>query len=325
MSLEKFQATLAGGNPVIMDGAFGELVTARGGNTTMPLWATHELLNAEGHPIVAGIHSDYIAAGATVIETGTFRAQAETFAAHAVAAGQEGSRLSPLEAFGSSDPAALSRRAIHTAGQLAVTTRAKSGKPDIIIAGSMGPINDCYTPSATPSDRELAAAHTRYAEALAESGVGYVSVETIPTIREAVIAAKAAKEAGIPYSVSFWGDKGGGIGHDETLQDGVRALERAGLDPLYIGVNCVPIAVAGESVKTLRDSTDLPIAVSANGDGDPTQHNTWRYQHEHNLHYAEAAERWLAAGALLVGGCCGTTPTTIKGLAQLVGPTPAQQ
>jgi S-methylmethionine-dependent homocysteine/selenocysteine methylase len=318
MSLEKFQATLAAGNPVAMDGAFGELVTARGGVTTMPLWATHELFTANGRKLVGGIHSDYIAAGATIVETGTFRAQAETFRTHQATAARGEDGLKTVEAWKTRDPEVLSHRAIQIAGQLAVMAREKSGKPDIIVAGSLGPIKDCYTPSATPSDYDLAASHSRYAESFAASRVDYVSIETIPTIREAVTAAKAAKNAGLRYSVSFWGAEGGGIGHDETLRDGVRALEREGLEPLYVGVNCVPLDVAARSVKELRSQTDLPIAVSANGDGDPTQSGTWQYQHEHNQHYAEAAQRWLDAGAVLVGGCCGTTPETIRGVANLV-------
>jgi len=317
--IEQLQAHLAAGTPVIMDGGFGELVTARGGNTTMPLWATHELLKPGGGNIVGGIHADYIDAGAAVIETGTFRAQAETFADHQTRAAQGEDGLQIIEAWGIPDPSHLSRNAIHTAGQLAVAAREQSGKSDIIIAGSVGPIKDCYTPEATPSDRDLAEAHERYIRAFLASGVDFVSIETIPTIREAIAAAKAAEAASLPYSVSWWGAKGGSIGHDESLGDGVRALEKAGLIPLYVGVNCVPIAIAGTSVKELRNNTGLPIAISANGDGDPKQHNTWKYQHEHNQHYAEAAKRWVQHGAVLVGGCCGTTPATIKGVAEALG------
>lgn len=317
--IEQLEAQLAAGTPVVLDGGFGQQVTERGGITTMPLWATHELINPDSG-IVNAIHLAYAEIdGIGGFATGTFRAQAETFADHQARAARGEDGLQPIEAWGTRDPTKLSYHAIQIAGQLAIAAREKSGKSGLVIAGSVGPIKDCYTPEATPSDKELIEAHLRYIAALKDSGVDYVSIETIPTVREALAAAKAAKELGIPFSVSWWGAKGGSIGYDETLGQGVRALEKAGLNPLHVGFNCVPTTIADQSIKELRNNTELPIAVSANGDGDPTQPNTWEYTHQHDKHYAEAAKRWVDAGALLVGGCCGTTPATIRGVAEALG------
>jgi homocysteine S-methyltransferase len=311
LAFNKLQADLTAGRPVVMDGSFGELVAARGGKTSLPLWATHALLTRPGQQIVGGVHRDYINAGAQVIETGTFRAQASTFA-------EQQRSGEPVRFAGVRDPAMLSGLSIRMAGRLAVVEKHLSAKPLVAIAGSMGPIKDCYKPEDTPDNKTLAAEHTRYAASLKDAGVDYVSIETIPTVREAVEAAKAAERVGIPYSVSFWG-KNGGIGQEETLAEGVRALDAANLNPLYVGVNCVALEVATSAVTELRRNTDLPIAVSANGDGDPEHHGTWRYDTGHNDPYSQAAEQWLDAGAQLVGGCCGTTPETIQHLSELVG------
>lgn len=304
---------------MILDGGFGQQVTEKGGKTTMPLWATHELLTPDGHRLIRAVHDEYLAVpGIDGIGTSGFRAQAETFEEHQARAARGDGGLVPVEAWGTRDPAKLSYLSVQTAGQLAIAARDASGKSDIVVAASAGPIKDCYDPLATPSDRELAAAHERYVEAMKDSGVDAVFFETIPTVREAVAAARAAEKARIPYGVSFWGANGG-IGFNETLGDGVRALERAGVSPLFVGTNCIPLYNAGLAVKELRNNTDLPIAVSANGKGDPTQQNTWEYTHDHNRLYTEAAQRWVDAGAMLVGGCCGTTPTTITGVAEALG------
>jgi homocysteine S-methyltransferase len=312
MHIPELQQRLQSGQPVILDGAFGEMATIRGVETAFPLWATHALLSEPGRRVVSSIHTDYLKAGAHVISTGTFRAQERTFAAHIAKQG-------PIN--GESDAGLLSRRAILTAGQLAANARAIAWAETAsraLVAGSHGPLEDCYTPGDTPDQRTLEAEHRVLAQNLADSGIDFLSIETIPTIREGIAAAQAAEAAGIPYGLSFWGDNGG-VGHDESFQDAAREVDKHGLSPLYLGVNCVNLDVASTAVANLRNATDLPIAVSANGDGDPTRHHSWEYNRQHDLHYAEAAARWLDAGALLVGGCCGTTPHTIAALAKVVG------
>ncbi|HSW98244.1 MAG TPA: homocysteine S-methyltransferase family protein [Candidatus Saccharimonadales bacterium] len=315
MSVKVLRKKLSGGRPVILDGGFGELV--RGsykGSTEGPLWATSALFTPDGRQVVANVHAAY-AQHADVITTGTFRAQPGTVVDHELK--RPGNSSFPrAEMNGVTDPSRLSRLAIVTAGELAIAARRDSTRAlEVILAGSVGPLKDCYKPGDTPTNAELEAEHAQIAESFFASGVDFVSVETIPTIRESIIAAKAAKEAGLEYSINWWGDRGG-VGHEETFAQAMNAIEEAGLDPLYIGFNCVRLEDADATLANLLAvAGSRPVAVSANGNPSKYDHNSCD-----NPGYAKAAERWVDmgvaanVGAMLIGGCCGTTPETIAGV-----------
>ena len=77
--------------------------------------------------------------------------------------------------------------------------------------------------------------------------------------------------------------------------------------------------VHGESLLRIMAATNLPCGAYANGDGEPHPDQGWIFHDEHFPEsYGGYAREWLDAGALIVGGCCGTTPEYIKGLRPIV-------
>jgi len=110
----------------------------------------------------------------------------------------------------------------------------------------------------------------------------------------------------------------------EMLADAVKAVGPH--QPAFFGINCSAAPTLQAALENLRSATQLPIAVYAN----PS--HTEDYQHRSQTDaaepavYADHAQRWLAAGAKLVGGCCGTTPDHIRALHSLLAdrqPIPA--
>src|SRR5690606_31364939 len=120
------------------------------------------------HPhLVAQLHREYAAAGATVHTANTFRTTPR-------AAGEDWRDL-------------LAR---------AVQLAREAIPPHHRLAGSIAPLEDCYRPDLSPPDARPE--HRTLARALAEAGVDLLLCETFPHIDEAVIATEEAAATGLP-------------------------------------------------------------------------------------------------------------------------------
>ncbi len=164
-----FLKRLQSGRVLILDGATGTELDRRGVDTSLPLWSARALIVAP--EIVRQVHHDYLAAGADIITTNTFRTHRRTLTRAGV-----GARTRELTQLA----VTLAREAIAHSGRTAY------------IAGSMSPLEDCYSPALVPSADELRAEHLEMARDLAEAGCDLLLVETMNSIREAVIAAECA-------------------------------------------------------------------------------------------------------------------------------------
>ncbi len=203
-------------------------------------------------------------------------------------------------------------RAAELTGQAVALARSAAAKP-AWVAGSQAPLEDCYSPHLTPDDAALEREHRQMAENLAAAGVDLVLVETQHTIREALAAARAAAATRLPWLVSFVCGVDGRLLSGEVLHDAARAV--LPLRPDALLVNCAPARVVESLLRELRrECTGTPIGAYANiGEKDPVQ--GWRNTANDPAEYRDFAKGWLAAGAQLVGGCCGTTPAHIAAVA----------
>jgi homocysteine S-methyltransferase len=296
MKVNAFLKRLAGPHPILLDGAMGTELERRGADTSTPLWSAKVLLD---HPeLVKQIHRDYLAAGAEVLITNTFRTHRRN-----------------LEQAGLGDRAAELTKLAVTLAKNAIRASGRSA----FVAGSMAPLEDSYTANALPRETYLAE-HSEMAANLAAAGVDLLMVETISTIREADAAAQAAHATSLPYGVSFICKADGRMFSGEMLADAVKAVEPH--QPNFFGINCSAAPTLQAALAKLRAATRLPIAVYAN----PS--HTKDYQHWDETEagqpavYAQYAQGWLAAGAQLVGGCCGTGPEHIAAIHQLESVSP---
>jgi homocysteine S-methyltransferase len=280
---------------IIKDGGMGTEILRRGQATTLPLWSAEVLLT--NPQVVAKIHKDYIDAGAEIITTNTFRTTERSLAKKNIH-GRAGE---------------LTRLACAMAKQVIEEAELKHA---MYIAGSMAPLEDCYSPELTPTDKELEREHFEYARDLKEGGVDFLLAETMITIRELRYALKAARKLDMPVAVSLYCDEKLQLLGGEKLRDVIVEVEK--YKPLFIGINCVSRAIAERAVKYLRSLTDLPICVYAQGDGLPNENQGWRFNEDKNLDlYLVSARRWVKDGATIIGGCCGTTPLYISKLTQI--------
>lgn len=291
--VEVFRQRLQAG-PLLLDGAVGTELERRRVHCPAPLWSAAVLLEAP--QIVDDIHRTYIDAGADIIVANTFRTNPRALRA----AGRF------------ADGGALNTTAVRVA-------RRAVGRREVFVAASVGPVADCYTPEDTPAPGPLLDEHRQMMAWLASAEPDLVWIETIGTVREAAAAACAACERALPFTVSFVARSDACLLSGEPLAEAVRVVEE--FAPLAIGLNCVPPTGLTELLPRLGVLTARPLMAYAH------IHNAapirgWSYvESPAPPRYAEHVRAWVAAGARVVGGCCGTTPEHIAAVRQQLDTT----
>lgn len=280
-----FLSRLEGG-VVLADGAMGTYLYERG----IPFDRSFDLLNVTDAPLIQAVHREYIRAGAELIETNTFGANRYRLAAH-----------------GATERARVVNRA---GAQVARNAREEVGEA-VFIAGAIGPLGKPVAPLGTITREEASDAYREQVEGLVEGGVDLLIVETQTDLAEAAIAIEAVRGVtNMPLVVQMTYAEDGRTLYGAYPEDVARAVEGMRVDVL--GANCsVGPQKLLEIVERLRRRTTLPISVMPNA-GLP-QFVSGRFVYLSSPEYlADYATRFAAAGAGLIGGCCGTTPAHIR-------------
>lgn len=305
----RVRAEIAARGHLILDGPTGTGLESRGFRSHPELWTANAA--QESPALLAAVHRDSLRAGARLLTANTFR----TTAARARKAGLE-------------RPEEAARELLRASVALASAVCREGPGPAALCAGSLAPLADCYRPEDTPPDEVLATEHARTAAELGAAGCDLILIETQGCAREARIAVAAARSScDRPVWVSLLpapdGEHlfGGGsllgtaaacaeLGAEAVLVNCAhaevceRALER--LQPLrrdglplgaYANADRLEIVASGGGLLFLKDPAPLPAQIAA---------------------YAAAARRFRdRLGAVLLGGCCGTTPGHIAALSAI--------
>ncbi|HSS45311.1 MAG TPA: homocysteine S-methyltransferase family protein [Thermoanaerobaculia bacterium] len=290
----RFRERLRSGPPLLLDSAMGTELERRGVSTGLPLWSARALLEAPD--VVRAIHRDDVAAGADILTANTFRTHRRTLAREGM-----GERAAELT---------------RTAVALAREAARDAGRP-VFVAGSLSPLEDCYSPNLVAENEALEREHHAQAAALSSAGVDAILVETHNTVRELVAAVRAARATGLPVIASMVTDGQGHLLSGEQFEEAARALEP--LRPDVVSINCVP---AGRLARDLhRLAAAAPgVSLAAYGNlGPPTGEGGTIFAFDiAPAKYAEFACEWLSVGARIIGGCCGTTSAHTAALKSLL-------
>ncbi len=279
--------------PLLGDGAMGTMLYARG----VPLDACFDVLNVNEPKVVQGIHAEYIQAGADWIETNTFGANRFKLGVHGLS-----SRV----------------REINLRGvKLARDVRETMGR-DVFVVGSMGPLGKYLAPLGSITPEEGRAAFLEQAEGLLEGGVDAFVVETFSDLTEiqlAVEAIRAITDLPIITQVAFTQDLVTFLGHTPT--EVARTLRD--LPVQVVGANC---SVGSSTLfdvleHMLPEAGGLPIAIQPNA-GLPSRIGERLIYISSPSYMADYAARMIAAGARMVGGCCGTNADHIRAMREAV-------
>ena len=272
-------------SPVLCDGAMGTLLYAKG----IFINRCYDELNLSQPDLIRGVHHEYLQAGAELIETNTFGANAFRLARHSMA-----------------DKV----REMNVAGARLAREAAKSF--DVWVAGSVGPLGIRIEPLGKTSFEEARAAFREQISALVEGEVDLLILETFGYLEELHQAMLAARDvsAEIPVVAQVTIDEDANCLDGSTPETFAPRLEEWGAD--VIGCNCSvgPVAML-DAVERVRAATSLPLSAQPNA-GVPRSvegRNIYLCSPEYMASYAR---KFVAAGVRLVGGCCGTTPDHIR-------------
>jgi homocysteine S-methyltransferase len=296
-------ADIFANRPVLADGAMGTVVYARG----IFINRCYDELNLTDPGLILSIHEEYLQAGAEILETNTFGANRFRLARHGL-----GGKVAEINAAG----VRLARQAVeHLKDKQA---------GEAWVAGSVGPLGVRLEPLGKTGLDEARAAFAEQMRALTDAGIDLIVIETMPALNEAHEALEAARETApdLPVLVMVTVDDEG------NCLDGASPAQAAALLTEWgagaIGVNCsTGPATVLTAIEAMRSATTLPLAAMPNA-GMPRAvegRNIYLCSPEYMASFARKA---IAAGAQIVGGCCGTTPNHIRAMRSAIRAIDAQ-
>ena len=290
LTKESFSGLLAQG-PCLLDGATGSYLRAKG----MPRNCATEEWVLRNPEVLVELQRSYAKAGSKIIYAPTFQAQ----------------------------PIALQKIGLenHTeAINAQLIALSRSAAPDCLIAGDITTLAT-FCESWNPDCFELLVEnYRRQIRGLIEGGADLLVGETLlyPQEAEAILTAAELEQAGaLMFSFTMQAD--GSLFSGADAGKVLRELEEAGADA--VGFNCVAAdMMTPYLVSKLRRYTSLPLICKPNA-GIPTINEAGIA--EYNLSqdaFAEIMKQCADNGALLLGGCCGTTPEYIAAVKQAIHP-----
>jgi homocysteine S-methyltransferase len=282
-----------GDQPMLADGAMGSVLYARG----VFINRCYDELNLSDPGLILSVHEEYLQAGAEILETNTFGANRFRLGRHGLAG----------------KVAEINTAGVRVARE-AVNHFKEKQAGEAWVAGSVGPLGVRLEPLGKTGLDEARAAFVEQITALKNAGVDLLIVETMPALNEAREALLAAHEAApdLPVLTMVTVDDESNCLDGSSPAHAAALLTEWGADA--VGVNCSsgPATVL-TAIEAMRSATTLPIAAMPNA-GLPRAiegRNIYLCSPEYMASFARKA---IAAGAQLVGGCCGTTPNHIRAM-----------
>ncbi|MCM8813106.1 MAG: homocysteine S-methyltransferase family protein [Candidatus Omnitrophica bacterium] len=267
--------------PVVLDGATGTELQKGG----MPAGVCPELWAAAQPEALAAIQRRYFEAGADIVYSCTF-----------------GANRMKLAEFGAAE-----RVRELNAALVAVARRSGSG----LVAGDMGPTGQFIEPFGTVAFNDAVSVYQEQATALIAAGVDLLVIETMIDIQEARAALVAVREiSDIPTLVTMTYERGGRTLNGTDPVAALITLQSLGADA--VGCNCStgPQDMA-KIIAQMRPYATVPLAAKPNA-GLPVLRDGRTFFDMGPEEFGAHVPALLAAGAALVGGCCGTTPAHIR-------------
>jgi len=284
---------IAAGEILVADGAMGTMLFAKG----IAPGSCPEAVNLDRPELLREIASEYLAAGADIIQTNTFG----------------GSPLK-LAMYGLENRAEEINRAAVEAVRAAVGNR-------VFVSGSCGPSGKILKPFGDTEPEAVYESFRTQMKCLTETGVDVVCIETMTDITEATLAIKAARSVSptIPVMATMTFDKiprGFYTIMGVSIKQAAAELEKAGAN--IIGSNCGHgIETMLEVAREFKAVSRLPMIIQSNAglpelvDGKPVYRETPQFM-------ADKARQLAEMGVSIIGGCCGTTPAHIAAIRTMV-------
>lgn len=286
-----FKKNLAQGKIMLFDGGMGSLLASKGLALSGP---ANLFTNPQA---VVEAHREYVDAGSDCIISNTFTLN-EIYMKKQIEEGFD----------------------IDEANRLGARLAREAAGSEVFVFGDISSTGVMLKPLGPGEPDEFYQAYLRQAVALAEGGVDGFIIETIFDLAEAMLALKACRDAAdlpVIVSLTFSTVKRGGrtIMGNKAI-DCAQAAKEAGA--CAVGANCgdlSPLELA-EVMASMKEA-GLPLIVQPNA-GKPIYEDGVTCYGMSPEDFAAGVKECIAAGAQLLGGCCGTTPDHIRALKHLL-------
>ena len=291
--MKDFLTTMQTGAPLLLDGGMGSLMVQLGGSMKS---GENNLLHPQ---VVEQAHRLYLEAGSNAIIT-------NTFSLNAIYAGKQ------------KWSAAETERSLRAAMEIAL----KAAGGEHYVLADLGPSGEMLAPFGTGDSEQYYQAYLLQAQQMAEYAIDAFIIETVIDINEALIILRACRDCApqIPVllSMTFSSLKRGGCTlMGNTAADIAAKAEANGA--AAVGANCGDLTPEqyAQIVVSMRDACSLPLLIQPNA-GKPQKVGQQTIYPLGPEEFAQQMQACYAAGACLLGGCCGTTPEHIAALERVL-------
>jgi 5-methyltetrahydrofolate--homocysteine methyltransferase len=287
----QFHELLQGSGPIVADGGMGTMLFALG----LTQGAAPERWNVDQPNHIRSVYRSYIEAGAQIILTNTFGGSPPRLARHDLQ-----DRCAEL----------------NTAAARLARAEADDAMRPVVVAGSIGPMGEFFAPMGTLTPEGAQADFAQQAIALVVGGVDVLWIETMSDLQEVQAAVAACRQVApnVPVVTTMTFDTKG-----RTMM-GVRP-EQAAAAMLALGVaaggaNCGngPDEIEDVIAKMHAAQPGMVLVAKSNA-GRPRLENGRAVYDATPADMAAYARRVRAAGARIIGACCGSTPAHIAAIA----------
>ncbi len=288
-----FKERLNQRTPILLDGGMGTVLFEK-----LPGYeGAFELLNSENPDVIEDIHSLYLEAGSEMIETNTFG----------------GSRLKLAE-FG------LRERCEEINEKGASLARRAADRYNAFVGGSVGPTGLLAEPMGETPAETIYESFAAQMRGLSRGGADAIIIETMTDVQEAKLALLAARDnTDLPVICSMTFDLSGKTPTGSDMLTAFTTLASAGAS--MVGANCGMgpaqiVKLYSLSISALKEA-GIPLSAWSNA-GLPEMIDGKTHYGLREDSFAASSIELVEMGIQLIGGCCGTRPSHIKALADLL-------
>jgi 5-methyltetrahydrofolate--homocysteine methyltransferase len=199
-----------------------------------------------------------------------------------------------------------------------IARKAASARPDVLVAGSIGPTGLLMKPYGPLLPEDAKASFAEQAKALAEGGVDLLVIETMFAVDETTTAFEGARAVtDLPIVVSFSYDRGVRTMMGVKPVDVIKKYKELGA--AAVGANCGTTLENMEKIvqEYAAAQPGFPIWAKPNA-GLPRMEGETAVYDVTPEQMGESALRNITSGARIVGGCCGSSPEHVAGIVNAV-------
>ncbi|KAJ3674743.1 hypothetical protein LUZ60_005359 [Juncus effusus] len=302
------------GGCALIDGGLATELEANGADLNDPLWSAKCLISSPH--LIRKVHLDYLEAGANIIITASYQATIQGFESKGFTTEQSEDLLRK------SVQIACEARKIFNENQI---NKLKSHP--VLVAASIGSYGAYLADGSEYSGdygenitlQTLKDFHRKRVQILAESGADLLAFETIPNKLEAQAYAEILEECEIkiPAWFSFNSKDGINVVSGDSLRNCAGIAEECNR-VVAVGINCTPPRFIHDLILSIKKVTEKPILIYPNSGEryDPDKKEWVASTGVSDGDFVSYVNIWRQAGAQLIGGCCRTTPNTIRAISR---------